>query len=62
MDAFLCDIATVGATTHYLHVALHLGLAGVVSLGGGIFLTLGFVARRRDSRAARAATAPDPER
>ena len=52
MDAFLCDIATVGATTHSLHVALHLGLAGVVSLGGGVFLTLGFVARRRALRAA----------
>ena len=54
MDAFLCDIATVGPTTHYLHVALHLGLAGVVSLGGGVFLTLGLVARRRATRAAAA--------
>ena len=55
LDAFLCDIATVGATTHYLHVALHLGLVGVVSFGGGIFLTLGFVARLRATRAATAA-------
>jgi hypothetical protein len=56
LDTFLCDIATVGATTHYLHVALHLGLAGVVSLGGAVFLTLGFVARRRATRAATAAS------
>jgi hypothetical protein len=54
LDPFLCDIATVGATTHYLHVALHLGLAAVVSIGGGVFLTLGFVARRRTLRAAAA--------
>jgi hypothetical protein len=55
LDAFLCDIATVGATTHHLHVALHLGLAAVVSLGGGVFLALGFVARRRATRSAAAA-------
>jgi len=59
LDAFLCDIATVGATTHYLHVALHLGLAGLVSFGGGVFLTLGLVARRR---AARATVAPPEDR
>ena len=47
MDQFLCDIAQVGAATHYLHVALHLGLAGIVSIGGGAFLALGFRARRR---------------
>lgn len=58
MDAFLCDIATVGATTHDLHVALRLGLAGFVSFGGGVFLTLGLLARRR---AARAATVTPPE-
>jgi hypothetical protein len=44
---FDCDIATVGATVHAVHVALHLGLAGVVSLGGSVFLFLGMRARAR---------------
>ena len=38
-----------------------LGLVGVVSVGGGIFLTLGFVARRRATRAAAAATSVQVE-
>lgn len=51
---FICDINVVGATTHYLHVALHLGLAGIVTVGGSVFLTLGVVAHRRALRAAAA--------
>jgi hypothetical protein len=47
---FICDIATVGATVHAWHVALHLGLVGVISVGGGVFLTLGAVAHRRARR------------
>lgn len=47
---FLCDIATVGATVHAWHVALHVGLVGLVSVGGGVFLTLGAVAHRRARR------------
>ena len=50
MDGLICDIATVGATVHYTHLALHLGLAGVVSLGGGVFLGLGIVASIRARR------------
>jgi hypothetical protein len=46
----ICDIATVGATVHYTHVALHLGLAAIVSLGGGVFLGLGIVASLRARR------------
>jgi ABC-type branched-subunit amino acid transport system permease subunit len=49
---FVCDIATVGATVHAWHVAIHLGLAGLVSFGGGVFLTLGAIAHRRARRAA----------
>jgi ABC-type branched-subunit amino acid transport system permease subunit len=49
MDAFICEIATVGASAHATHL-LHLGLAGIVSLGGGIFLGLGVVASRRARR------------
>ncbi len=45
----ICDIETVGATVHYAHLALHLGLTGFVSLGGVLFLGLGFRARRRAS-------------
>lgn len=48
---FICDIATVGATTHYFHVVLHLGLAGIVTLGGSVFLTLGVLAHWRARRA-----------
>jgi hypothetical protein len=55
----LCDIEAVGASTHYLHLALHLGLASLVSVGGGVFLTLGVVAHRRAIRAAAAARALD---
>jgi hypothetical protein len=44
---FVCDIATVGVTAHAVHVALHLGLAGVISLGGSVLLVLGARARRR---------------
>ena len=47
---FNCDISTVGAAVHAWHVALHLGLAGIVSAGGSVFLALGFVARRRAQR------------
>ena len=57
----ICDIATVGATTHYLHVALHLGLASVLSLGGGIFLALGVRASRRSQRE-QAIAGPEPAR
>ena len=46
----ICDIASVGATVHTWHVALHLGLATVVSLGGGTFLALGVRAHRRTMR------------
>jgi ABC-type branched-subunit amino acid transport system permease subunit len=46
----ICDVASVGATVHAWHVALHLGLAGVVSLGGSVFLGLGFIAHRRARR------------
>ncbi len=49
----ICDIETVGATVHYAHLALHLGLSGVVSLGGALFLGLGFRARRRATRSMR---------
>jgi ABC-type branched-subunit amino acid transport system permease subunit len=48
---FICDISTVGAGVHAWHLALHVGLAGFVSLGGGIFLTLGAIAHRRARRA-----------
>lgn len=44
---FNCDISTVGATVHAVHVVLHLGLTGLVSLGGSIFLLLGARAHRR---------------
>lgn len=47
---FICDIATVGATVHTWHIALHLGLAAVVSLGGATFLGLGVRAHRRTMR------------
>ena len=57
----ICDIATVGATTHYLHLALHVGLASVVTLGGGIFLALGARANRR-SRRERATAGSEPSR
>jgi hypothetical protein len=50
----ICDIATVGATVHYTHLALHLGLAAIVSLGGGVFLGLGIVASLRARRERRA--------
>jgi hypothetical protein len=50
----ICDIATVGATVHYAHLALHLGLAAIVSLGGGLFLGLGIVASLRARRERRA--------
>ena len=46
----ICDIATVGATVHYTHLALHLGLAAIVSLGGVVFLGLGIVASLRARR------------
>ena len=46
----ICDIATVGPTVHAWHVALHLGLATVISFGGSVFLGLGFVAHRRTRR------------
>jgi len=32
------------------HVALHVGLVGFVSVGGGVFLTLGAIAHRRARR------------
>ncbi len=58
---FVCDIATVGATVHAWHVALHLALVGVVSVGGGVFLTLGAIAHRRARRLQRlAASAAAP--
>ena len=47
---FICDVATVGATVHAWHVALHLGLLGLVTGGGGMFLTLGALATRRVRR------------
>jgi ABC-type branched-subunit amino acid transport system permease subunit len=47
---FLCDIDTVGATVHAWHLVLHVGLAGIVSLGGSVFLGLGIVAHRRTAR------------
>jgi hypothetical protein len=43
----ICDIATVGPAVHAWHVALHMGLATVVSLGGAMFLGLGVRAHRR---------------
>jgi hypothetical protein len=46
----ICDIETVGATVHYAHLALHLGLTGLVSMGGLLFLGLGFRASRRAGR------------
>ena len=46
----ICDIATVGPAAHDLHLALHVGFAGVVSLGGAIFLALGVRATRRAHR------------
>ena len=46
----VCDIATVGPTAHAWHVALHLGLTTVISLGGSVFLGLGFAAHRRARR------------
>jgi hypothetical protein len=49
---FICDVATVGPTVHLLHLALHVGLAGFVSLGGALFLGLGFRAQRRSRRPA----------
>lgn len=58
----ICDIATVGATVHYTHLALHFGLAGIVSLGGGVFLGLGIVAslRARQEQLALQAEAQGP--
>ena len=47
---FICDISTVGATVHAWHLALHMGLATIVSLGGVSFLGLGFRAHRRTMR------------
>jgi len=58
---FICDVATVGAGVHALHVALHLGLAGVVSVGGALFLGLGFRAHRRARREAAASPGRDVE-
>jgi hypothetical protein len=46
----ICDIAAVGPAVHAWHVALHMGLATVVSLGGGLFLGLGVRAHRRTMR------------
>ena len=46
----ICDVSTVGATVHAWHLAIHLGLATVVSLGGSLFLGLGIVAHRRTRR------------
>jgi len=46
----ICDIAQVGATAHYVHLVLHAGLAAAVSVGGSIFLFLGFRANRRARR------------
>ena len=48
---FICDIQTVGAATHWFHVALHFGLAGLVSVGGSTFLGLGVIAHRRARKA-----------
>ena len=56
MPELICDIATVGATVHYTHLALHLGLAGIVSFGGGIFLGLGIWANLRARRERRSRT------
>ena len=53
----ICDVATVGAMVHYTHVALHFGLAGIVSLGGGMFLGLGILASLRARRERRASDA-----
>jgi hypothetical protein len=50
---FLCDVATVGPMVHALHLALHVGLAGVVSLGGSLFLGAGLLSFRRARRAPR---------
>ena len=47
---FICDIASVGPAVHAWHLALHMGLATVVSLGGTIFLGLGITAHRRTMR------------
>jgi len=47
---FVCDIATVGASVHAWHLAIHVGLAGIVSAGGSVFLAWGFIARRRARR------------
>jgi ABC-type branched-subunit amino acid transport system permease subunit len=59
---FICDVATVGATVHAWHVALHLGLVGLVSVGGGFFLTLGAIAHRRALRARQPTSEPRRQR
>ena len=46
----ICDIATVGATAHSPHLALHVGLTGVVSFEDVLFLALGLRANRRSHR------------
>ncbi len=46
----ICDIATVGPAVHAWHLALHLGLATLVSTGGAMFLGLGVRAHRRTMR------------
>ncbi len=46
----ICDIAAVGPAVHAWHLALHLGLATVVSVGGSIFLALGVRSHRRTMR------------
>ena len=62
MDQLICDISTVGVTVHYTHLALHVGLAGIISLGGGIFLGLGIVSSLRARRLRLARPAANPER
>lgn len=47
---FTCDIATVGASVHAWHVALHVALATIVSLGGFVFLAVGVRTHRRVMR------------
>jgi hypothetical protein len=50
---FVCDIPNATAAVQAFHIALHVGLAAVVSTSGAMFLALGAIAHRRARRAAR---------
>jgi hypothetical protein len=55
-SVFICDVATTGPAVHAFHVALHLGLAALLSGSGTVFLGLGLIAHRRARRNATAGT------